>query len=527
MPNHCMNILDFETLKDEPLSEEEFEDFVEANKDGFIVRWMVDGAQAYSDLAFNYLEAAFVGQECLQYAERISFAFKHGIHHNPVAEFGIKPTDAAMLAYTLHELYITMTGEDDDYNLSHMENMEEFQDGIHKIKIGFPELVDDYLANRINGEYYQIANDSEDEEDGNGDFLSSEFNQFPERQFGFWQVVSAGIENKFYASTEAWIIPPGTSLDITMKEHSGIDKINFEKAELFAINHVSYLISKGLLVHFSFDIFLKAKACAYSGIQKPPVVYQHEWMDSLLTFRRRYSYTKEYENIASDEYHSLLETGALTGDKVALHRSRLEFLISEFGDQVLIKDDVFQYVIWRGDQPKFNELLLLNQKISDIFMVSAQLAGIVANISLPWDQLDDEHFEQLCVDILFYNPSFNPDTIRKMGKSRSRDSGRDIEIWTHARPNYQAEKFIFQCKFLKPGSSLTATKMLDISDTVDQFGASGYGVMTNVVIDPTLYDKLDRLALNKGIRVDDYSVYKLERILARYPAVVERHFKNK
>lgn len=519
-----MNILDFEILKDEPLAEEELENFIKANMDGFILRWMVDGnTQAYSDLTFNYLEAAYLGQKCVKYAERLNFELKRGIHHYPVAEFVLKPTDAGMLAATIYEFTIIMTGEDEDNAFSHMENMAQFEEDIHQIPLAFPELLDDYLANRIHGEYYQIVAEEEYSKDGDSNFLEEEFAKFPERQFGYWQVVGADPQNKFYSSTDAWIIPERTSLEKTLKEHSGIGEIKFEKAEFYTINQISYLISKGLVLHFPFDIFLKAKACGYAAILNPPALYKNDWMNTLFTFTRFPYLGKNIEGAANDKYHALLETEYSknnSDDSI----QRLAFFISEFGDQILVRDEYFNYIIWYGDQPNFNELLLLNQKLSDIFMTSASLAGIVTNITLPWAQLDDEKFEQLCVDILYYNPTFNPATIRKMGKSRSRDSGRDIEVWTHARPSYKAEKFIFQCKFMKAGSSLTATKVTDISDTVDQFGASGYGVMTNVVIDPTLYDKLDRLSANKNIKVDDYSVYKLERILARYPTLVYRYF---
>lgn len=121
---------------------------------------------------------------------------------------------------------------------------------------------------------------------------------------------------------------------------------------------------------------------------------------------------------------------------------------------------------------------------------------------------------------------FDNTTIRKMGKSRSRDGGRDIIVYTQARLGYQKEKYIFQCKYLRPGGSLTAKKVTDISDTIEQYNAQGYGIMTSVVIDATLYDKLDAIATKKQIRSEEYSVYELERILARQPALRERHFND-
>ena len=151
-------------------------------------------------------------------------------------------------------------------------------------------------------------------------------------------------------------------------------------------------------------------------------------------------------------------------------------------------------------------------------------SGMGVNVACDWEQLDDEQFEQLCYDIIYYNPKFDTATIRKMGKSRSRDGGRDIEVHTRSRPGYLPEKYIFQCKLLTTGSSLTGKKLGSVSDVIDQYGAKGYGVMTNVVIDSTLYDRFDAIQQNRGLEFDHWSVFELERFLARHPSVKKRYF---
>jgi len=130
----------------------------------------------------------------------------------------------------------------------------------------------------------------------------------------------------------------------------------------------------------------------------------------------------------------------------------------------------------------------------------------------------------VCFDVIYHNPKFDNSTIRKMGKTRSRDGGRDIVVHTHSRPGKTAKKYIFQCKYQQSGTSLPGSKVQDISDTIIQYGAAGYGIMTNVVIDSTLYDKLDGISKTLTVQVEDYSVYKLERILACYPQIKRRHF---
>ncbi len=48
--------------------------------------------------------------------------------------------------------------------------------------------------------------------------------------------------------------------------------------------------------------------------------------------------------------------------------------------------------------------------------------------------------------------------------------------------------------------------------------------MTSGVIDPTLYDKIDGIRRNRKIKFEHWSVYELERFLAKYPSIKNRHF---
>ena len=86
-------------------------------------------------------------------------------------------------------------------------------------------------------------------------------------------------------------------------------------------------------------------------------------------------------------------------------------------------------------------------------------------------------------------------------------------------------KWIAPCKLIRDGGSLSSKKV-EVSDTVDQYGAGGFCVMTSGVIDSTLYDKLDGIARNRSMQVDTWSKLELERFLIRHPVVYQRYFKN-
>ena len=111
-----------------------------------------------------------------------------------------------------------------------------------------------------------------------------------------------------------------------------------------------------------------------------------------------------------------------------------------------------------------------------------------------------------------------------MGKSRSRDGGRDITFNTPTRAGKSSVKWIVQCKLIKDGSSLTKKKLIDVSDTVAQYGAGGFCVMTSGVIDSALHDKLEAIADNTSIEIDEWSRLEIERFLAKHPEIKYRYF---
>lgn len=85
-------------------------------------------------------------------------------------------------------------------------------------------------------------------------------------------------------------------------------------------------------------------------------------------------------------------------------------------------------------------------------------------------------------------------------------------------------KWIFQCKLVTDGSSLSGRKVTDIGDMLEVHGAGGFGVMTNVPIDATVYDKCGAICQKRGIEELHFSVLELERALASNRAIQFRYF---
>ena len=158
--------------------------------------------------------------------------------------------------------------------------------------------------------------------------------------------------------------------------------------------------------------------------------------------------------------------------------------------------------------------------------VSAAVTG-VADLNLDWSSLSDEQFEQLCYDIIDAHPSYDSETIHKMGHSRSPDGGRDFVVHETLRwPVGQPRKWVFQCKLVTNGTSLGRTGMLDVGDMLEQYGAQGLGVMTSGRISPGLDDKLDSICAQRGVKLKLWSVYEISRVVARNPSLRRRYFEK-
>lgn len=515
--------IDFDTIHETYSSSDEIKNVLDNSKEGFKFRTKIYRARYYSDLAQDCLEAAFLGEQLCRFANRVDVNKESNYMYDSVIEFTLKPKNTIDLSQYIFKLGQLYAGLDETLNTEFIEELSEYREKLEHINHTFPELVDDYYANYINGEYYEY------DPTENSDFFDKEFSRFPERRYGFQKsAFSNRIKQDFYASIDSLIIPHSSDFQLILKEYSGIKAIDFIKADFFAFGNISYLISEGLIVHFPFDAFIKAKHCAFEALNVEKDIYQENgrWMQDFLTYNRWKANINEKENLRGYPDDMSEEIIRKETQGIFVNPSVVCFYLSSYGDHILVKDASYSYIFYGTDKLIPKELGFLGNRLSRLFNITANLAGIHIKIKCPWEKLNDESFEELCFDIIYHNPKFDNSTIRKMGKAKSRDGRRDIVVYTHSRPGKPTQKYIFQCKFQLSSSSLTGSKVQDISDTITQYGASGYGIMTNVVIDSTLYDKMDGISKTLSVEIEDYSVYKIERILASYPQIKQRHFSS-
>ncbi|WP_026691890.1 restriction endonuclease [Peribacillus kribbensis] len=435
-------------------------------------------ANSYLDIVDDYLTASFIGELLCKVSKEIDYQenyFEYGLPYKSMI-FQIRPRNLLSLA---EEIYFITQASDLFYDQRYKHELEILEG---KETIKFPKIADSFLANYIGGCYFELENED----------VIAEISRFPERKYGYWRsLFSNSIGFDIYISVNnGWIVPNEVNLKDVLEFYLDIKELELQNAALLMFRTQKVLISSGYLVGMP-EGLLNAQKCA-SIINK-------------------------------NEKNNLLDFNYLHDTTI------IESFISSSGNIVVFQDEKYSYIFFYPEKLLSSDISHLRQNISITINSIDLVEGINSDISCDWSKLDDDTFETLCYDVLYYNERFDSKTIRKMGKSRSRDGGRDIVVWTKALPGERPKKYIFQCKLYKPGSSLTASKVIGISDIIHQYNADGYGVMTSVVIDSTLYDTLDGISetmTKRGLKLetDNWSFLELERFLAMHPMIKVRYF---
>lgn len=476
----------------------------------------ISGARWNIDIANDYLSALFVGEQIAKFCTDVQVDFSGS---SPVS-FIFKPENVEDLGKKIYWLSGGFDEElwdgDIDYD-DVLGEVVDFSEGLESKSLKFPELGDKYLANFIPG-FEQIAD---------GDVVEKMFMAYPERSFGFWRsFISQKVGYDVYVSTWAWIVlnnindgnlfqDLSTLLEIYGGFEDGIPSLNGNVTTLSINNLPPVILNDSAIMHFLPTGIKKAQDCAATIWQR-----KIETSSSV-------TQTDNFEKI-----YRVVHMG---------FNDKLAYRLSENGYLLVATDAMAQYVFfgkslsqktiesyfnsdsiwWLEKEPQMWGIpqRFLSQYWNAVGEISESLGSLSGNpieVSLPWHTIDDEVFEQLCYDILGQVEMYNPDSRQKMGKSRSRDGGRDIIIYSRSHIGVAPSKWIVQCKLVKPGNSLTGKKV-DVLTPVAKYGAQGFCLMTNAIIDSTLFDNLDDIARN--LRIDYmhevWDGLKIERFLAR------------
>lgn len=442
-------------------------------------------SQSYTDLCSDLIDAAYFAERFASTSKEAAAKFDY-VSQNCRTRIELKllciaqdilPTlkDALLVYHRFWEGEFTPTQEDRYIDIR--EEIDTFEDAIPDAQIHFPEIIDKYLVNLVNGAYDQSENP---------EYVRSQMMVHRERLFSYYKsAYSSQLGGDAYASPNNWIIPSAIPLTRFFKVCShDINVEDFNEAKFLTINGAALILTEAHISRFPVDILYTSRVCAQAIEDSEKPVSFSNWS---------------------------------AGARYYVHKK---------GEVAYVSDGLYIHLFFDLQPLDPVQTLRVYDGSSQLLKEMSKIIGLAENIKLDWHSLDDDQFEELCYDIILLNKKFDSSSIKKMGKSRSRDGGRDIVVNTHPDSSGGTRKWIFQCKLVTNGTSLTATKVQDISDIMEQYDAKGYGVMTSAVIDATLYDKVEKICQNRLAEDKNYSVYELERLLHEHKEIRRRYFKN-
>ena len=462
-------------------------------------------SNSHIDLCGDLLDASWSLEQLSAHAQSVQIEIEEGYYKpNIVASFSNLDAsfyDALIDCALLFDESCAGPSADADRVRN---DVDEYEDQIGSAVARVPEIVDWYLVNLVLG-----ANNEWKYE--NPSFYLHQISLFPERQVRFFRsAYSSLLGATCYASSDSWLVPKGIELDVFMKvTGQRYRSSDFIRGEYYGLRDKHLILVKEIIVRFPMQQFVRSQACAGILAAKHDdhgEVGIFDWLDRSL-----------------EPYPVAREDIQLDGDRA---EGRV-CLVESNGTVVVILDDDYYHVMY-DVAPLYSHDLksLLGLAQSAVDYMSRGL-GLDKELACNWAALSDEDFEQLCYDLIYLNPRFNAETIQKLDKSRSRDGGRDIQVQEMPRrPWDRPKKWIFQCKLVKVRGSLGSTRLTDIGDMLDQYGAEGFGVLTSAYIDATLYDKMDTICTKRKVEQYHMSILEIERALSQNRPLRERYFKT-
>jgi hypothetical protein len=464
----------------------------------------VNRSNSHLDIVSDYLDASYALEYLGKHYEKHVLKKKWDRTYFPYFEltiFDANPTELAdSVLYLIWGFQYPELEEDETDFLNYRESVNEYEITLTEGAPLFPEIIDDYFANLINGAYFELE----------PDVFEDQIKAFPERKFGFWRAAHYNQDDsRVFISVDSWIIPSEIELFSAFKALGYEESPSFLNAELLLIDGRVIAVTEGLGLEISLEAFLQCIGCAEECIKSEEFRHKYDWARDLMM--RDFSPTRK------------LSPAKSLGN---LELKKLKCYVSEYREFLIIETFAAKCVIFSVSTLTKSEAAHLSELACNISSSISDEVFSHSDIALPWLTIDDEKFEELCYDIVYHNPKFDRTTIRKMGKSRSRDGGRDIVVYTKPEIGKKPKKYIFQCKLYAPKSSINTSNLTSISDVVDQYGADGYGLMCSCYIDSTVYDRLDGIAANRSIQVETWSKFELERYVARRSLIKARFFQN-
>ncbi|TKV76133.1 hypothetical protein [Rhizobium sp. AU243] len=464
----------------------------------------VGRTNSYIDICSDYVDASWAAEMLAATAGSVDLEEEY-IRSSHTTRFKLTLNSPSMAFSEKLRDALLIYGEDCDREgeegaryLVLRDSIEDYEEALPEYSAILPDLIDSYYVNLVSGAYSEMRSEAPD-------WYEDQIRKYPERELGFHKSAYSGrLSGNCYSSPSSWLVPNEVPLDVFFAKTGQNYRIeDFVTAEVLVLSGKSFVLSEDLIAYFPMNHYFKSRACAsFSARDDENAWDQFGWRDASFTHS---AYETEFTMVREPHREScLVHTG---------------------GTMIIVNDGHHNHLLYDTKPLNTVQTKLLSERLGDVLGTVAAATGLSERHLFDWSTLSDEQFEQLCYDVVYSHPKFDSSTIRKLGSSRSRDGGRDIEVWEAPgkNPGTPRRKWVFQCK-LTQSKSLGATKVTDIGDMLEQYDAEGFGVMTSTLIDATLYSKIDSICARRSIESLNFSVLELSRELTRKPAIRRRYF---
>ena len=455
----------------------------------------VDTGLSYNyDYAIDYLEIAFIGQ-C--YSE-VGSILKHeetrrgddicivllirsseqnvieGLTTSLRRHFAICPY--AFKCDECDECKESSCQGDNEYSDEICEQIANFQEAIDSFEIrpALPTYCDRYFGN-------YLASDRHDE------YYDTDISENPEWAYTTWKSAwSTVLGFDLYVSDKFWLLSPDVDLAKATEFASDYNLTDL----VFVVPKYVLMTQKNYYIVTDDDVI------------RLPI---HGHYDAAQVARNVFPFNDIREN--AEHYWGISGTFSIASDLSI----------------VAFKDDTFKYITFRD----YFEVLTRKQidSMADGFrdMLTDLLSKGTgsAKLNCDWKCFDDEKFEMLCYDLVLQDRRFVPDKTKKMGKTRSRDGGRDIvtESASHAGQKHRSSnKWIIQCKFSKKLKTL-GRNAIQLSQLIDEYLPEGVIIATNTLIDAGAYDSYEKIGQNRKVKIEFWDGLQLPRKISTNPDI--------
>lgn len=454
-------------------------------------------SNSYIDICADLLDAAWIVERLAPHAKAIH-VIEGGKSYSAILH---SPRPSILGPLKEAFLLVCEDLEDDDPVSCHIHDIRsevwDFQDRLDTYRFRVSEIIDHYWAN-MQSAYHELRSEAPD-------LYREHMERYPERRLGFHRSAESWKLNaEIFASRDSWLVSRAIDLNSFFRSNGQDYRLeDFVSGEVATVGAHVLAIAAELVIEFPNAAYFRSRVC--SGI----ALRDEDGLPELDLFAGEGPRVSPYGRIPGQEYSPF-------GELCLVHKT---------GTMIIVGTSDWWHLLYDAQPLPEITIRKLMEQSADLTEKLTASVGLSGNLARPWDNLDDDAFETLCYDLIFSNPKFDRETIKRMGKSRARDGGRDIEVReAPGRPGVAARKWIFQCKLVKGEASLGRGRVVDVGDMLDQYEAQGFGIMTSAIIDSGLYDKIESVCKKRHVQQYHFSKLELERALARSPAIRRRYF---